>query len=86
MKHVFFNLFSTELRCGERPPEDVGGEDESGAPQPEQRRVSAQEEPRLPQQNLPSALQRVPDRRGGADRSRQESAGLAGQVHTSLHT
>lgn len=59
-----FSVFWTELRCGVGQPEDSGGEDESGAPQPEQRRVAAQEEPRLPQQDLPSALQRIPHRRG----------------------
>lgn len=75
-----FSSLSTELRRGVGQPEGSGGEDESGAPQPERRRVAAQEEPRLPQQDLPSALQRIPDGRGRADRSRQESAGLAGQV------
>jgi len=73
-------IFWAELRRGVGQPEDSGGEDEDGAPQPEQRRVAAQEESHLPQQKLPPALQRIPDRRRGADRSRQESAGLAGQV------
>lgn len=53
----FFFKIWTELRCGKGQPEDSGGEDESSAPQPEQRSVAAQEEPRLPQQNLSSALQ-----------------------------
>lgn len=76
------NSSSTELRRGVGQPEDRGGEDESSAPRPEQRRFAAQEKPRLSQQDLPSALQWIPDGCGGADRSCQESAGLAGQVDT----
>lgn len=69
-----------ELRRGVGLPEDAGGENEGGSSQPERRRDAAQEEPGLPEQELPSALQPVLERRGGADRRRQEPAGLAGPV------
>lgn len=80
MLHLLF----PELWSGVGQPEDSGGEDEVSAPQSEQRCVAAQEEPRLSQQKLPSTLQRVPDRRGRADRSCQESVSLAGQVDTNI--
>lgn len=83
---MMFNMFKMlfpELRSGVGQPEDSGGQDEGSAPRFEQRCVAAQEEPLLSQQELPSTLQRIPDGRGRADRSRQESVGLAGQVDAS---
>lgn len=73
--------FSTELWCGGRQLEGGGGEDEDCSPPSKHRRVPAQEQPRLPPLPAPpAALKPVPDCRGGADRSRQESAGMARQV------
>lgn len=79
----------TELWCGVGQPEDSGGDDEDSTSEPDQRRVTAQEESCLPTQKLPSALQSVPHCCDAVDWSCQEAAGVAGQVnhlHESVST